>query len=160
MRFGLKTLLVGMSVLCVAFFLLFPAPTEFAVPALVVIDVSLAAFVTAGLVYGSPIARAFCIGALFPAGGTIVALVCVLCIWLSSGFVAPGPADPKDFPSLFAHFEHGAFTLRVWSAASWVMAAVVGLLTVGLKIPFQQKGATGHEDLAKGQSESLGEVEQ
>ena len=143
MRFSLTTLLIGMSGVCVALFLLFAAPSTVAVPLLVLISVSLAALVTTGLVYGRGNIRAFCIGAMFPAGATVIGLIWLLCAWfISSAFGRFGggpPPEVHDFPSLFAHFDTFAFTLRVWSAASWIMGLVAGLVSLAVRMALQPK---------------------
>jgi hypothetical protein len=102
MRFGRTTLLIAMGVVGVALFLLFAAPSGVAVPLLVLISVSVAAAVTAGLVYGSGKIRAFCIGAMIPAGATVIGLIWVLCAWfISSSFGRlNGPGPPPEVNDL------------------------------------------------------------
>jgi hypothetical protein len=140
MRFGLKTLLIAMGVVGVALFLMFASPNEVAVPLLVLISVSVAALVTTGLVYGRGNIRAFCIGAMIPAGATVIGLIWLLCMWfMSTSFGTP--PEVIDFPSLFAHFEAFAFTLRVWSAASWIMGLVAGTVSVAVRMALQPKDA-------------------
>ncbi|MBI3837669.1 MAG: hypothetical protein HY288_07020 [Planctomycetia bacterium] len=151
MRFGLKTLLIGTGLLGVALYLLVAAPPNFAVPVLVLISVALAALLTTGVVYGRANLRAFCIGALFPAGGTVIALTWMLCMW----FMAH--EEMKDFPRLLAFFDKFAFTLRVWSGACWIMGLVVGSVTVGLRLAFQRKAIELQEASGKSDSEFVDE---
>jgi hypothetical protein len=133
MRFGLKALLLGISVLAVALFLLTTDSGRVAVPGLVLISVSLAALFTAGLVYGTANVCAFCLGAMFPAGGTFLALTWMLCVLFMS------MNNIKGFNPLFTALDEFAFTLRVWSASSWILEVVAGSLTVGLRMALRPK---------------------
>jgi hypothetical protein len=152
MTFQLKTLLIGIGVLGVALYLLVTAPGSVAVPALVAISVTSAALCTAGLAYGGPNVRAFCIGALFPAGSTVIGLVWLLCAWFLIG-----PYQIQDFPKLLAHFDGLAFTLRVWSGASWLLELLVGLSTLGLKLIFQRKAVKLQKSSGRNASEPMDE---
>jgi hypothetical protein len=67
-------LLIGMAVVAVMLFLLFASPPLLTTPLLATVWVGLAAFLTAGIVFGRGAGRAFCVGAMFPVGGTIFAL--------------------------------------------------------------------------------------
>jgi hypothetical protein len=134
MRFGLKTLLAVVTLSGVALYLLLAAPAILASPALIVVWVTLASLFTAGLIYGRGHVRAFCAGAMFPAGATTLALTWMLCMWLMTG-----PYELKDWDKLLAHFESLAFTMRVWSGAGWVMIGVVGLTSVVTRIAFEAK---------------------
>lgn len=139
MTFGLRTLLIVISVIGVILCLLVAMPGYVAVPVLVLVSATLAALFTTGLVYGSPNVRAFCIGALFPTGSTVIGLIWLLCAWF-----LVGPYQIQDMTKLMAHFDGLAFTLRVWSGASWAMALMIGLLTFPLRKAFQGNAmATG-----------------
>ncbi|MEX2318066.1 MAG: hypothetical protein WD669_12990, partial [Pirellulales bacterium] len=105
MRFGLKALLVAIGFVGIVLYLLFAAPAIVASTALTFMWVLLAALVTAGIIYGRGSARAFCVGAMFPVGGTFFALVWVLLMWLMGGF-----NNMKDFQSLFEYLDKVAFT--------------------------------------------------
>jgi hypothetical protein len=125
MRFGLKSLLVAMGVLGVALYFLFAAPNIVASTALIFAWVLAAAFFASGIVYGRGAARAFCVGALFPAGATFFGLAWILLFWLMGGF-----NDIKDFRALFEYLGRAAFTLRVWTAAGSVMCLLAGGVSV------------------------------
>jgi hypothetical protein len=134
MRFGLKALLAAMGLLGIVLYLLFAAPRIVASTSLIFIWVVLAAFLTAGIVYGRGSARACCVGAIFPAGGTFFALVWVLLMWLLGGF-----NNMKDFQSLFEYLDKVAFTLRVWSASGWIMSLLAGAACVAGRIAWTPK---------------------
>jgi hypothetical protein len=124
MRFALRTLLTLVTAACVALFLLFAAPAELAAPGLVVIAVILAVAFSAGVIYGSGGVRAFCVGALFPAGATFFALTWILSAWFVA---APDLAEIVEFMTEFS------LTIKTWSVASWILEIVTGLVVVGVR---------------------------
>ncbi len=128
MSFGIKSLFGLTGAIAVALYLLVSAPTFVAVPLLVLLHVTIGALLLAGLVYGAGNLRAFCMGAMIPAGATIVALMCMLVAWLFTG-----PYGIQNFSKLFQYFDEFAFSFRVWSGAAWIMGPVVGLLTVAAR---------------------------
>jgi hypothetical protein len=122
-RFSLRTLLVFTVVFAVGCALLFSLPNVVAVPGLILVIVALPAVLTAGVMYGGRLWRAFCVGALFPAG---LALYTVG--WLFGLLIIEGPGPLEDWSELVELTEDIGFHLRVYAAASWVMAPVVGCL--------------------------------
>lgn len=124
MTFGLKSLLAAMGVLGVAAYLLFAAPEALATVALSAIWVLVCVLMAAGVIYGRGRTRAFCLGALFPAGGTVVALVFVLFAWLLAG-----PWEIEDLTALFDHLTRMAFTVRAWSAIAGVLTILAGAVS-------------------------------
>lgn len=134
MRFRLRTLLVGMAVVAVALFLLIVAPAGLATPLLATIWVLLAAFLGAGIVFGRGHARAFCVGAMFPAGGTVFALSCLL----FEGLIAGQRTQPFD--QLMDELVRMAFAFRAWSAMGWAVTLAAGAVAVGARILFAQDG--------------------
>ena len=140
MRFGLKALLAAMGLLGIVLYLLFAAPRIVASTSLIFIWVVLAAFLTAGIVYGRGRARAFCVGAMLPVGGTFFALVWILLFWLMGGF-----DNPKDFPALFEYLDKVAFTLRVWSASGWIMSLLAGAVCVVGRTAWTPKGIAARD---------------
>jgi hypothetical protein len=138
MAFRLRTLLGGMTLVGVALFLLFAAPRIVATIGLVFAWTILAAVVTAGRGY----ARAFCVGAMIPVGGTILALVFVLFTWLIGGF-----NNLKDFKHLFEYLDEGAFTLRVWSLSGWTMTLLTGAACAAARKLLIHSPVTGEESL-------------
>lgn len=127
MTFSLRSLILAVGVLAVAVWLLAAAPSEAAVPGLVAVAAANAVMITAGMFYGRDHTRAFCAGAAFPAGATIVALTLLLFLFLCAG------TNIKDFPSLFRAFADLVFPLRVWSGASWLLEIALGLLAVAMR---------------------------
>ncbi len=124
MRFGIRFLFAGITAVAVALFLLIAAPTILAVPLLVLVHTALAAFFLVGLIYGDPPRRAFCLGAMIPAGATIVALTWMLCAW----FIA-SPWETRDWGGLVKYIDGFAFTFRVWSVACWTLELAVGAIS-------------------------------
>jgi len=131
MTFGLKSLLVGMAMLAVMLFLLFAAPVRLAVPLLTAVWVVLTAFFAGGIIYGRGSWRAFCIGAMFPVGGTFFALVWVLFLLFVGGF-----NNLRNFQELFEYTDKFAFVLRVWSAAGGITTVLCGAASVAAGAAF------------------------
>ncbi len=134
MKFGLKTLLAIVTLSCVILFLLAASPGFVASPVLVFVWVTLTSLFMSGLIYGRGNVRAFCAGAMLPAGATTIALTWLLCIWLTTG-----PYEVKDWSKLLTHLDNLAFSMRVWSGAGWVMIGLVGLTAVAVRIALQPK---------------------
>lgn len=128
MSFGIKALFGLVGATAVATYLLVSAPTYVAVPVLVLFHIGITAVLLAGLVYGAGRLRAFCVGALVPAGATTFALALMLFVWLLAG-----PYEVHNFSELFAYLDEFAFSFRVWSAAAWIMSPIVGLLSVAAR---------------------------
>jgi hypothetical protein len=128
MHFNLKTLFAATAVAGVALYLLVPAPSYVAVPLLVMLDLGLAALVLAGLVYGSGALRAFCLGAMVPAGGTMVAYTWMLGLWLTAG-----PWEVESRGEIVRYLEEFVLTVRVSSVYLWVLYLVIGLVTVAAR---------------------------
>ncbi len=123
MRFSVQTLFAMVTAIAVALYLLVAAPTVVAVPLLVSIHTAIAALLVVGIIHGTARPRAFCMGALIPAGATIVGLTWMLCAW----FIA-SPWNSRNWTELAVHLDRFVFTLRVWSASTWILELVVGML--------------------------------
>lgn len=124
MKFGIRSLFVGVTSIAVALFLLVAAPTLYAVPLLVFVHTALAAYFLIGLIYGDPPWRGFCLGAMIPAWATIIGLTWMLCAW----FIA-SPWQTKDWGGLVEYVHGFAFTFRVWSTACWTLEIGVGAIS-------------------------------
>ncbi len=135
MRFGLKSFLTAISLFCVLFYLLYAAPTVVATPALVFVWVGVAALVMAGLIYATGRLRAFCLGAMLPAGASIIALTWMLCIWLMAG-----PYEVKDWSKLLGHLGDLAFTMRVWTGGGLLLVVVGGLASMMARKAILRRG--------------------
>lgn len=82
----------------------------------------------------------------------MIALIWILCAWfISSSFGRMNgsgpPPEVNDFPSLLAHFDTFAFTLRVWSAASWVLGAISGLVSVAVRMALLPRTSENHQGI-------------
>ncbi len=133
MTFRLRTLLAAVAAIGIAVYLLLAAPARVAAPGLILVAVASTIGFTAGIVYGRNKVRAFCIGALFPAGATIAALTWLLSAWLL--------AENRGLADLLNYFEKSAPAFRLWSGACWALQVLGGLLTIAVR------AAAGREDL-------------
>ncbi len=133
MTFRLCTLMLAMGVFAVGCFLLVVAPPQLAVPGLVTIWLILTAWLLAGTIYGRGRARAFCIGAMIPAGGTATALVWLLWSWLLS-------AEPPNLARLLEYFDRAAFAFRLWSASGWLLTGILGLTCMAGRAALRRSG--------------------
>jgi len=140
MTFRLRTLLIGITAVGVLLFLLTAAPSYVAVPALVAIWLFIAGLLLAGIVYGSGRVRAFCLGGMFPAGGTVFALT-----WLLFSWMLAGPWETRDVSRLLEFLERFVFMLRIWSVAGWLLVVTTGLSCMIGRTAFLKPGQGGDE---------------
>jgi hypothetical protein len=134
MTFGMKSLLAGMGLVAVALYLLVASPNGLATVALAALWVLASVLVLGGVVYGRGRTRAFALGALVPAGATIVALALVLFVWLLAG-----PWEIKDAADLLEHVDRMAFTMRVWSAGGAILTLLAGAVGAAASALFAPK---------------------
>jgi hypothetical protein len=128
MKFSISTLFVLVTLVAVAMYTLVAAPGAIAVPLLVFVNLSVAGALLVCCIHAKGRLRAFFLGALLPAATTVVSMT----------FLLPMMADPTDFKSLIWDVERHALLCRVWSAASWIMCPLVGILTLGAAKAFSQ----------------------
>jgi hypothetical protein len=128
MTFGLKSLLVAMGVLSAVLFLLTAAPPAVATPLLAGCWVLAGTAALAGVVYGRGAVRAFWLGALVPAGGSVVALVFLLFIWFWVG-----PYETKNWREFVAKVDELAFTLRLWSGGGGILTLLTGAMSAAVR---------------------------
>jgi hypothetical protein len=122
---------VGLS--CVAVYLVAAAPAMLSTLALIFVWVALAALFAAGIVYGGGNQRAFCIGAMFPAGATAFALV-----WILFGWLANDAPDDTALRRLTEYLGH-SFPFRLWSVIGWPMIAIAGAASLTGRMVFAPK---------------------
>jgi hypothetical protein len=130
MAFGIKSLFAAVTAVAVALVLVVAAPDIVAVGLLVLVHVALAAGFLVGLVDGSPARRAFCLGAMIPAGATIVGLTATLSFLL---IVNPNSGY------LVQYFDRLAITLRAWSVMCWILELVAGCLAWAAQRPMARR---------------------
>ncbi len=129
MQFSLRTLLLLPVAVACALAALFTKPPSVAVVELLLIAFLLPAALTATIVYGKGYTRAFCIGALFPAGALFLFSVMEFYGVLSSIFVMPG-MDLNVLRQLQCSFD-----------GAWLAAVLCGCLCVGLRWLLQRPAA-------------------
>lgn len=128
--FRLRTLLFAIALAAVGMFLLTVAPRPLAPIVLIALWVMMAALATTVVIYKRGGVQAFGIGALFPTGGTVLALTWVLAFWLLASF------EMDAVPRLIEYLERMAFPLRVWSVAGGMLSVVCGFVSVAARAYF------------------------
>jgi hypothetical protein len=118
MQFSLGTLLVLPVVVGCALAVLFTKPSDVAGVELLAIGLLLPAGLSGGIVYGKGYTRAFCIGALFPAGA--IFYLCTL-----------------EFTNVLVaqawNFNANSFGFQCLFGGGWLAAVISGCLCVGIR---------------------------
>jgi hypothetical protein len=122
LQFGVGQLFAIISVLSLVLAIVFAFPDWLASAAVIVASISLVAALTIAVVYAPGQARAFCIGALFPA--TLVAVAAAIL------FVAIAFDWRFSVPSIRDRLNRSAGGLRFAMVAGWLMAFFIGTLSV------------------------------
>jgi hypothetical protein len=116
-QFSLGTLLLLPVIAGCAMAVLFTKPFNVAAKELYIIAFLLPAILTGGIVYGKGYTRAFCIGALFPAG--------MLFLYSTMQFTDVLFGQVQDYNTFF--------TLQCLFGGSWLAAVVSGCMCMGIR---------------------------
>ena len=123
-----------MTAVALAIAVLFVVPDWFASIALLIAAFALPAMLTTTIACGSGYLRAFCVGALFPCAGVLIAVASPMFIREFHYINVTWPLfhDGRT-ERYFEHLEKFAEALRALSAASWALALIVGFACVGTR---------------------------
>lgn len=122
-QFGLGTMFLITAMVAVSCSLFFQMPNVVATPLLVLFMLVLPAVLTTVLVYGRGYQRAFCLGALFPAGTMLVCTSFMLVVHSISAYEHTIAAW-ADFAEKVGPY------YRPYAGIAWVSCFVVGFLNV------------------------------
>lgn len=127
-QFSILTLLLFTFAFVCALSVLHIFPYYLAVPVIIALSVGFPAVLTVSAVYGDPVVRAFCIGALFPTG-----LLLFVTGWMF-GFAllqGQGPwGELDELPKWLEFFEGVDAAYRVYAGSAWILSFLVGVACV------------------------------
>ncbi len=109
------------------------APDPVAIAAISFITIALPALLLVGAISTTGGARAFFVGALFPAGTMLAAPFPLLSFWLLNFGIDFNESRFTTWDVLHQNLHISMFALRGFSGTAWVMSVVTGMLAVGFR---------------------------
>jgi hypothetical protein len=127
-RFGLRAFFAIVALFAIAFALLTSGPSYIAVPCFAVVHVLLPTYLTGCVIYARGGLRAFCFGALFPAG-----LMFLITAWHVGFSLLEDQASVWGPARLLQYFERTHFQYRMLALGTWMLAIVSGAMMVAIR---------------------------